>query len=122
MNDPLPVNLEPNGANKVLVFSGEHDVVEQPGDFRCCPLGIQLYSQEDIPQYKVMDIGVNSPTDEDAGYKIECTGVVVHSQYEDECKMYRVWVMFLDLPEEARQDLLCVSKEQSLTCPFCENF
>jgi hypothetical protein len=107
---------------EVLVFCGDEGGVRQPDTFRCCPLGLQFYSPKELPSYQVLEFKVKAPSDAAAGVPVDCSGVVVHSQYEDKRGMYRVWVAFLDLDEGVRRGLECFAKDAKLTCPHCMNY
>jgi len=108
----------------VLVYCGEGEEVRQPDTFRCCPLGLQFYSKRELPTYRVLELQVRVPDrdEKEAPTLIDCSGVVVHSQWDPEKNMYRTWVMFADLPEEMRERFRCISKESDFLCPHCENY
>jgi len=105
----------------VTVFTGKKNAVAQPDGFRVCPMGVQLYSKRRIKEYELLEFTMDAPSANGRSKKITCTGVVVHCQ-PDKKSMYRVWVKFLDLPEDARKQVECVSKKSKLLCPYCENF
>jgi hypothetical protein len=107
----------------VTLFLDERESVKQPNDFRVCPLGIQLSSPKPLPEFEILEFKISIPgakggQDED----IQCTGVVVRCAKDGSPSLYRVWVKFLDLPEDKKKRLECVSKTAKLTCPYCENY
>lgn len=109
---------------EVLVYCGEGEAVPQPESFRCCPLGLQFYSKRELPTYRVLELQIKVPAAEPGGEETlsDCSGVVVHSQYDSERDLYRTWVMFADLPAETRERFRCMSKESNFLCPHCENY
>jgi hypothetical protein len=109
----------------VLVYCGEDESgTPQPELFRCCPLGLQFYSPNDLPSYRVLELQVVVPDegDRDSGQPVDCLGVVVHSQHDPERDLYRIWVMFADLPEAVRNQFKCLGRNSGFLCPHCENY
>ena len=106
---------------EVLVYASCPQGIKQPGTFRCCPLGVQFYSHSDIPMYSVMEIKLDFPV-EDQTVPIDCSGVVVYSEFDKKSGMYRIWVTFLDLDEEKKKRLKCLGKCTETLCPHCENY
>ena len=111
-------------AKHVLVFRGEEeDGVPQPETFRCCPLGLQFYAKDALPTYRVIELTIDDPGDGTTEAKpVDCSGVVVHSQYDEEKALFRTWVMFVDVPEETRQRFGCLARSSDFLCPHCENY
>jgi hypothetical protein len=105
----------------VLVGSQKKGV-KQPDTFRVCPLGIQLYSRKNLPEFELIEFRIQIPGKNGASEDVACTGVVVHSRLDKETQLYRVWIKFIDLPESKRNRIQCVAKESSFLCPYCENF
>ena len=105
----------------VTLFTGKKSAVPQPEGFRVCPMGMQLYSKRKMKEFELLEFTISVPTKDGGTQSITCTGVVVHCQ-PDKKSMHRVWVKFLDLPEDARKQIECVSKKSKLLCPYCENF
>jgi hypothetical protein len=108
-------------ASDVTVFVGNAPGIEQPDLFRCCPLGCQFYSKDEIEKYKVMEIDLEVPRNGN-NEKITCSGVIVHSKPEEKNTRYRIWMYFLDLPEDIKKSLHCIAKDAGTICPFCQNF
>lgn len=94
----------------------------QPETFRCCPLGVQFYSSEELPLYKVMAMSLNLPSSKGPAEKFEATGVVVQSRFEPVRNQHRIWIMFADLPDSVAAKLKCISKETGSQCPHCMNY
>lgn len=114
-----------NSDTTVLVYSGEEtEGTRQPELFRCCPLGLQFYSPRRLPTYRVLELQVNVPGEEenDEEEPVDCMGVVVYSQHDTERDLFRTWVMFADLPEHLRNRFECLSREADFLCPHCENY
>ena len=110
------------GAQSVMVFCGEDDPQQQPDTFRCCPLGVQFYSQQEMEPYKIMEMDLRFPDEEGAGLDAHCCGVVVQSAFDKARGMYRVWLMFTDLPRDVQSRLKCFSKKAGTQCPHCVNY
>ncbi len=107
---------------KVLV-GGNGSGVAQPDTFRLCPLGLQFYSKHPLPEFELVSFRLALPGANGRRKNVRCTGVVVHCRTDIEHKpLYRVWVKFLDLPEEHRHRMQCFAKDAKLLCPYCENF
>jgi hypothetical protein len=105
-----------------LVMGDSPSEIKQPGTFRVCPLGIQLYSSKNLPEFELLEFRISIPQEDGTAEEITCTGVVVHSRLDQESSLYRVWVKFLDLPEGKRNRIQCIAKTSSYLCPYCENF
>lgn len=114
--DNLAVQKQP-----VTLFTGKKSAVAQPDGFRVCPMGMQFYSKRKMKEFELLEFTIDAPTKKGVPQSIACTGVVVHCR-RDKNSMYRIWVKFLDLPEDARKEIECVSKKSKLLCPYCENF
>lgn len=108
----------------VLVFHGDEDEgVAQPGTFRCCPLGIQLYNRREIPLFELVEFTLKIPPLEEAPVEtITCTGIVASCRPDETTDLYHVYVKFLDLPESARQRLQRITQTLDHLCPFCANY
>lgn len=105
----------------VLIIQEDQAPLPQPDTFRCCPLGLQFYSPQELPLYKVLALKVNAPQGTGTP-AVDCSGIVVHCQHETPQDRYRVWVLFSDLPEATRKQLKCIANACELKCPHCENF
>ena len=108
----------------VLVFHGdEAEGVEQPGTFRCCPLGIQLYNRREIPLFELVEFTLELPAiSGDPVHTISCTGIVASCRRDADTELFHVYVKFLDLPESARLRLQHITQTLDHLCPFCENY
>ena len=113
-------------STEVLVYCGEQEGTRQPEFFRCCPLGMQFYSPTELPTYRVLELQVAVPEDlKKNGLKtksVDCSGVVVHSQWDNERELFRTWVLFADLPQDMRDHFRCLARESDFLCPHCENY
>lgn len=120
----IVVNVQSNasGAQTVMVFCGEDESQLQPESFRCCPLGVQFYSPHEIEPYKIMELDLQFPGEGTEALTARCCGVIVQSAFDRAKDMYRVWMMFTDLPPDVQQRLKCVSKKAGTQCPHCENY
>ena len=119
----MPPNIEDvqQDDNPILVYADDERGTPQPSSFRCCPLGIQLYTHKQIELFNIIALKVNAPGVNGEDVEIECSGVVVHCQPQED-SLYRLWVKFLDIPESARQHLTCFTESTPYKCPYCENF
>ena len=107
----------------VAVQVGRQAAVVQPGEkFRVCPLGVQFYSPKKLADFAVMDFNMQVPQAGGKPTSVNCSGVVVHCQKEKDSKLFRVWVKFLDLPEESSANLQCAVESADAICPHCENY
>ena len=107
----------------VLVFlEGESRGVRQPVAFQCCPLGVHFYSRRPVELYRLVEFTMAVPDASSGERHISCVGVVAGSAFDVGTSMYRICVKFLDVPEEARQQLEHFSRGAGLLCPYCENF
>ncbi|HNS81232.1 MAG TPA: hypothetical protein PKM67_07225 [Kiritimatiellia bacterium] len=114
-------NVDP-GRNDVSICLDQSGTFRQPVTFRCCPLGIQFYTDDALQEDLMLEVAVNLPDADGHMQKICCCGVVVQSVLEDTCKGYRNWVYFVDLAPSIKQQLHCLAKESEFLCPYCENF
>lgn len=90
--------------------------------FRCCPLGIQLYTRRQLALFKILSLDLCLPSDSGGEERTTCEGIVVHSAYDAHRGLHRIWVLFNRIPEEFRQRLQCWSKEAGTQCPHCMNY
>lgn len=109
---------------QVTVFVGAGNGVAQPDTFRCCPLGVQFYADRELPTYEVLEIEIQAPSGNGASLPVplKCSGVIVHCQKDLRGDRHRVWLMFLDIAEDARRQLQCFGKTGDFLCPHCENY
>ncbi len=111
--------------DEVVVFIQDSDGNRQPQTFQLCPLGVQFYSDRRIEEFELMEFDLH-PAEESSGAAdkpIKCTGAVVRCQEvnEDDGK-YRIWIKFLDAPQETCDRLKCTARKGKHLCCFCENF
>lgn len=107
----------------IQVKLGKQASVTQPNEtFRVCPLGVQFYSPKKVEDFCVMDFKMQVAQADGSSADIKCAGVVVHSQKEKASGLYRVWVKFLDLPQDGSARLKCAAQDADAICPHCENF
>jgi len=110
-------------ATEVTVLCDESPAVKQPDGFRCCPLGLQFYTRRKMAEYKVLKMRLKPTAGVKLKVPIDCMGVVVHCRPEPRRRgLYRIWVVFLDLPEKIRRKIRCLSKSADFLCPHCENY
>lgn len=106
----------------VDVFLEDGKAVSQPSTFRCCPLGLQFFSTESIDTGKEMELRLEPTKEAPDQPSIHATGIVVHCQPDNVHDMYRIWMMFMDLPEDVCQQLECLADDENILCPHCMNF
>ncbi|MGD9873442.1 MAG: hypothetical protein AB7T27_04145 [Kiritimatiellia bacterium] len=114
-------NDEP-GRRDVSVCIDQSDCFNQPGTFRCCPLGMQFYSDQQMEEELILEVALDIPGEGKTHQKVSCSGVVVQSVLDNPRNAYRNWVYFIDLAPGIKEQLQCFAKESKLLCPFCENF
>ncbi len=107
----------------VVVYLGDDEAIAQPDTFRCCPLGVQFYSQSSVAEYELLECRFAVPGANGNQTEIQCIGLVVQCcEPLNGDKLYRIWVKFLDLPDDSLQHIRQLARSQRLICPFCENF
>lgn len=123
-NSPEPHSPAPRRDPRVVVYAGDAPPSEQPRQFRCCPLGIQIYTRSPVEEFNLLDVDVHLPGNgQDGDGRIQCNGVVVSCRrQEDDDGLYQVWVKFLDLPEHHKQRLQCLKPSGENICPYCANY
>ncbi len=109
-------------SNEVLVYCGDDDPDRQPETFRFCPLGVQFLSHKELPLYRQIEINLTGAPGVDLPGPTRCEGVVVHSEFDRHRRLYRNWILFLDLPDAIRKRFRCMAKKTGWLCPHCENF
>lgn len=110
---------------EVLVYQGEQKAVKQPRTFQFCPLGVQLYTEAPVKECTLMDLTLSLPAEHEPERDeiVHCTGLVAQCcAAEGGQKLYRVWVKFIDLPENLAERIRAFTQHKRLTCPFCQNF
>lgn len=105
----------------VQVYIGGKKCGQQPQTFSLCPLGLQFYSSRKLTDLSLLEFNLNVPG-RGRGKTVKCTGAVVRCEHQRKDKRYRVWVQFLDLPAQAREQIRCVSRDGKHLCCYCENF
>ena len=111
------------GRGDVSVCLNQIGTFHQPVTFRCCPLGIQFYTDDPLQEDLMLEVAVDVPGGEDGKrQKISCCGVVVQSVLENPRNSYRNWIYFVDLAPDIKDRLHCFAKDSDHLCPFCENF
>ena len=117
---PLPKRPRPR--QDVLVYEDQNDeAVNQPATFSCCPLGLQLYTRQEVEPFKKLSFKFDAPGSDGSTVHIECSGVVVHCRPDGD-DLHRIWVTFTNLDPDTREKLLSMSKSAERICPYCENF
>lgn len=106
----------------VSVSLANRAALKQPDTFRLCPLGLQFFSRRPPELFTLLEVTIAIPGRRGRPKQIRCTGAVVHHQYDKYEKNYRVWLQFLDLPEEAKERLRCTGRSSGFICPHCRNY
>ncbi len=106
----------------VNVVFEEDPRVPQQNTFRCCPLGLQFFSPRKHADGTFLQISFAHPGGTQEDEALQCEGMVVYSEREEDSPLYRHWVFFLDLPESVRKELQCLTDDMESRCPWCENF
>lgn len=106
----------------VTVFVEDDHPVGQPETFSLCPLGVQFYADQPMPEFKLLELDVDVKGADGSPSKVTCRGAVVRCQREPEPNRYRIWVKFIDLPEGVSESIRCTAKNGHHLCSYCENF
>ena len=96
--------------------------ISQPHDFKFCPLGLQFYSPRALGECNLMDFSLQVTGDSGEKRNITCSGIVAHCRKEPDGSMYRIWLNFIDLPDEAKKHIQCLACTSDFLCPYCENY
>lgn len=106
---------------KVVVMVEGGNGITQPQTFVLCPLGVQFYTDHPLREFDLMSFELH-PSDETTP-PVHCTGAVVRCQQVDAPEgRYRVWLKFLDAPEQTCEQLKCTARKGGHLCSDCENF
>jgi hypothetical protein len=107
----------------VVVFTENGNGVLQPQTFQMCGLGVQFYSERNIPEFEIMEFDLQVNDDPANPENVHCTGAVVRCQeVNDTAGKYRVWLKFIDTPETSCSKVTCIARKGKHFCTFCENF
>lgn len=97
--------------------------MQQPENFRFCPLGVQLYSPRQLPEFEDVEFTICLPgSGNGSAEQIPCAGVVVQCSHDRRTKLYRVWVKFLGLSPARQERIRCLASSSGFLCPYCENY
>jgi len=111
------------GMKDVVVYTDDGNGEIQPQTFQMCGLGIQFYSQRNIPEFEIMELDLVVNDDPANPENVHCTGAVVRCQeVEDEPGKFRVWMKFIDTPETSCSKIACIARKGKHLCTFCENY
>jgi hypothetical protein len=108
--------------NEIWVYYQDGSPDPQPETFRLCPLGVQFFSRNRLPEYQQIEVSLSGAAGAMLPKPARCEGVVVHCQYDRHRRLYRNWILFLNLPDDIRCRFRCLAKESGWLCPHCENF
>ena len=113
-----------DGKKGVMVFMNDRDAMPQPSTFQLCPLGCQFYSDKPLDDFTLLEFNLQLPPDAATEPCCPCTcvGAVVKCQRDPAESRYRVWVKFVDLPEQAKNKIRCEARKGQHLCCYCENF
>jgi len=116
-------SVEFKAEDNVIVYLGDHEAIEQPETFQFCPLGVQLYTCAALTECELLDCKFTIPDADGNSEEVQCIGLVVQCcEPLNGDKLYRIWVKFLDLPEETVRRIQQLTQSQRFICPFCENY
>ncbi len=122
MGDNVSASNSSQTLNRVVVCFGHGETPQDTGTFRCCPLGVQFYSEEEIRPYKILALDVAYPDESGNELRAQCRGIAVQSVRVPAKGLYRVWILFTDAPKEFLERMKCVSKRLGTQCPHCMNY
>ena len=107
---------------EIAIFLDTSDNQVQTSGLSCCPLGVRFYSKEALPLYTIVDVHLSSSVMHCNEHDFNCRGVIVHCEKDDQNGNFLVHVFFTEIPEPARNNLVCVATQAGTLCPYCENF
>ena len=109
---------------EVVVFMGGEDGLAQPDTFQFCPLGIQFYARDPIPECTLIGLTLSLPAAQgEESTEVECTGVVAQCcEASQKAGMHRIWVKFMDIDETTVERIRHLTTSRRFVCPFCANF
>lgn len=110
------------GKRRVTVLAEPAEAVTQPDDFHLCPLGLQFYSVTPVELFTLLQVDIEAPDDQGMRRPVSCSGAVVHCRPDQQSGRHRVWIQFLDLPNDVRERIRCTARNGHLLCAYCENF
>ena len=106
----------------VLVCWGDETTAQDRLRFRCCPLGLQLYTQRPLAMFKVLSLNLAIPDESGSELRATCEGIVVQCLPDRNRGLHRIWVLFTRIPDDFRRRLQCWSKKAGTQCPHCLNY
>ena len=117
------IQNSPSSADEeVLLFHGDEvEGVQQPGPYRCCTRGIQLYNRREVQPYELVEFTLEFPNSMGIPEQFSCTGVVAQCHFDDAVALFYVAVKFLGLPTSAKRRIAALTPSDHHPCPFCEN-
>lgn len=110
------------GKRRVTVLAEPAEAVTQPDDFHLCPLGLQFHSETPVEPFTILRVDIEAPDNQGALQKLSCSGAVVRCQLDKSSRRHRVWLQFLDLPDDVRERIRCTARHGHLLCSYCQNF
>ena len=112
----LAPQIQHSSKKEVEIFLGKKKCCQQTQTFQLCPLGLQFYSPKKLEDLTLLEFNLDIPAEgRKKKQNVTCTGAVVRCQHEKGSARYRIWIKFLDLPEEARQRIAHVTQKANIS-------
>lgn len=107
--------------NVEVVFDGcEGKSRQEHRFFQCCHIGMVFFTSDLMEDYRQMEFNLSFPEDDgSSGAPINCKGVVVDSDYDEERGLYKTCLLYIDIDDNTKKRLEKVTKEKDLRCPYC---
>lgn len=111
------------GPREVVVYTDDENGALQPRTFQMCGLGVQFYSSKPIDEFELMEFDLQVNEDPKNPENVHCTGAVVRClEVNHDSGKYRVWLKFIDTPDQSCKQVACIARKGKHLCTFCENF
>lgn len=108
--------------HQIVVCSDSSETQQDSDTFRCCPLGLHFYCDDELQPYRILALQLSIPDPDGPALTAECRGIVVQTALDAKRNQYRVWVLFTEIDPKVRSRLKCVSKTAGTQCPHCMNY
>ena len=92
-----------------------------PKFLQCCHLGMIFMCEKPVDDFKQVEFSLSFSEGSDGNSIVNCKGVVVDSNYEEEHGMYKTYMIYTDIDEQSKARLKTICKERQLRCPYCMN-
>lgn len=92
-----------------------------PKFLQCCHLGMIFMCEKPVEDFKQLEFSLSFAGGSGGNSSVNCRGVVVDSNYEEEHGMYKTYMIYTDIDEHSKARLKTLCKDRQLRCPYCMN-